>query len=637
MSSKHLAVICLLSFIAPAFAAPHAHGRPAKAEAGMKAFTSDAALKDWLKRLKPRGGFAYTGGVGEAGSNLETVAVTGARTTPSITNTQETGVDEGDIVKLHGDTLVVLRRGRLFTISLKGGAMTAVDAINAYPPGVDASSDWYDEMLIAGDRVIVIGYSYGRGGTEINRFDIGKAGHLRFRDAHHLRSNDYYSSRNYASRLVGHHLILYTPLYLPWNAPDPMVALPALRRWTGDAKAGFERISTARQVYSAAGMPDDEIDTVHTIVNCDVAAPEMSCKATSVLGPGGRVFYVSETALYVWITPWWNDAKPHKGPTSWLFRLPLDGGRPSSVGMHGVPIDQFSFREEKSRDLLTVLVSADARGDAMWDAERRIGSAALAYVNFENMGDGSKELALSHYRALPLPSSLTRRLDDYAFHNRFVGKYLLYGFGNNWGRPEKINTELMAVAVHGAGMANFTLPHGIDRIEAMGGNAVVVGSDATSLYFSAVELTGGPRAVLGDRYVLASAAQAETRSHGFFFRPDKRAPNDGVLGLPVAREANPAYRQLVDDAAAVLFLRRENGKFVSLGEVPSHPELAGNDACVASCYDWYGNARPIFIGERTFALMGYELVEVTLGKKALTAGATTVFAPPPAKTARTVP
>jgi hypothetical protein len=33
------------------------------------------------------------------------------------------------------------------------------------------------------------------------------------------------------------------------------------------------------------------------------------------------------------------------------------------------------------------------------------------------------------------------------------------------------------------------------------------------------------------------------------------------------------------------------------------------DDCRASCIDWYGNARPIFIGERVFALLGYELVE----------------------------
>jgi hypothetical protein len=30
---------------------------------------------------------------------------------------------------------------------------------------------------------------------------------------------------------------------------------------------------------------------------------------------------------------------------------------------------------------------------------------------------------------------------------------------------------------------------------------------------------------------------------------------------------------------------------------------------VASCVDWYGNARPLFLKNRVFALMGYELVE----------------------------
>ena len=30
--------------------------------------------------------------------------------------------------------------------------------------------------------------------------------------------------------------------------------------------------------------------------------------------------------------------------------------------------------------------------------------------------------------------------------------------------------------------------------------------------------------------------------------------------------------------------------------------------------DWYGNARPIFIGNRVFALMGYELVEGRLAR-----------------------
>jgi hypothetical protein len=31
--------------------------------------------------------------------------------------------------------------------------------------------------------------------------------------------------------------------------------------------------------------------------------------------------------------------------------------------------------------------------------------------------------------------------------------------------------------------------------------------------------------------------------------------------------------------------------------------------CKASCLDWYGNARPLFIGNRVFASLGYELVQ----------------------------
>ena len=38
----------------------------------------------------------------------------------SITTTQEAGVDEGGIVKTHGDHLVMLRRGRLFTVKIGG-------------------------------------------------------------------------------------------------------------------------------------------------------------------------------------------------------------------------------------------------------------------------------------------------------------------------------------------------------------------------------------------------------------------------------------------------------------------------------------------------------------------------------------
>ena len=68
------------------------------------------------------------------------------------------------------------------------------------------------------DKIVVIGYSYARGGTEAGVFEISPAGRLAYKGTWHLRSNDYYSSRNYASRLIGSKLVFYTPMYLnPWG------------------------------------------------------------------------------------------------------------------------------------------------------------------------------------------------------------------------------------------------------------------------------------------------------------------------------------------------------------------------------------------------------------------------------------
>jgi len=41
----------------------------------------------------------------------------------------------------------------------------------------------------------------------------------------------------------------------------------------------------------------------------------------------------------------------------------------------------------------------------------------------------------------------------------------------------------------------------------------------------------------------------------------------------------------------------------------ANPDRAIDDKCRASCVDWYGNARPLFVRERIIALLGYELVE----------------------------
>lgn len=597
----------------PACAQDGDAGEASAPRAHLRAFRSDEEFSNFLRRIRARQ-------EAEAESQADSYTMApppppppppapAAEAAPSITNTQEVGVDEGGIVKIRGDILVILRRGRLFTVSIAGGGMRAVDAINAFPPGVDGRGDWYDEMLIAGNRVIVVGYSYARGGTEINRFRLSPEGRLTFEDAHQLRSNDYYSSRNYASRLIGDRLIFYTPLHLSWR-DDPLEAMPGVKR-LGDS--AFRPISGPRQIFIARDIlraRDADVSTLHSVTTCDVTAPDLGCTATGVIGPGSRTFYVSGNAVYLWISDRaaYEDDRPNA--FSHIYRLPLSDDPPSAIGARGAPVDQFSFREDAAEGMLNVLVRAGAGGDGMWGSEASEGTIALLRLPLAEFGDGSQEARQRFYRLLPKPEG-----HAWSFQNRFVGDHVVYGYGGFTQSYGEATPVAVAVPVRGGPIAQLPLRHAAERIEALGADALVVGSGADgSLGFSAIELTRDPP-WLGDAYAMPAAAQGESRSHAFFFRPDPASPDgaSGVLGLPIARAVDPGYHRFFGSAAAMLFLRRTDRRFSPAGELAAEMRSVADDNCQASCVDWYGNARPIFLGPRTFALLGYELVEGRLG------------------------
>jgi hypothetical protein len=157
-----------------------------------------------------------------------------------------------------------------------------------------------------------------------------------------------------------------------------------------------------------------------------------------------------------------------------------------------------------------------------------------------------------------------------------------------------------------AGAQILPLAHAVDRIEALGANAVVAGSDGKDLHFTSLHLA--PQATLADRYTRRDAAQGETRSHGFFYKAENES--DGTIGMPVVGAGQAGARQLRTASAAVLFLKNQSLRLSEIGALEAAPATGNfNDGCRASCVDWYGNSRPLFIGGRVFALMGYELVE----------------------------
>ena len=571
MPRKFRCIAIALALLAPLAAQAAESTAPRKT---LKPFADEQELKalfdKWAADGRRRQESRRAYGMAEQ-TLAKAAAAPAAAEADSITNVQHAGVDEGGIVKLHGEHLVILRRGRLFTVEVS--TLKPVSFTDAYGPGVDPRGAWYDEMLISGSTIAVIGYSYARGGTEIGLFEISRSGQLSYRATYHLRSNDYYSSRNYASRLIGSKLVFYTPLYLnPWHA-DPYQQLPAMRRW---GAGEFRRIAPATRIYRS----DESLDpwqgvALHTVTVCDLAKRDLDCESTAVLGPAGRVFYVSPTSVFVW------------NVRAAVFRIPLDGGAPSALKVSGSPLDQFSFLES-SDGFLNVMVRAHGRGEAMWSSERRGGELALLRVQLSRFSDGKDSAAPDDYQPLP----------GQAYQNRFVGQYLLYG-----GRR-----QLFAARYADGSTFGIPLRHAVERLEALGEDAVAIGSDGNNLHFSSVRLA--PYPVVAGRYVRSGARQGETRSHGFFYHE-----RQGLLGLPI-----------VHRSASVLYLENQSLSFAEVGTLDASPRTA-NDGCRASCVDWYGNSRPLFIHSRVFALMGYEIVEGQLARGRITEVQRVSFAP----------
>lgn len=553
----------------------------------------------------------------EDGYLTDEIIVTGSRVTaPSITNNQEAGVDEGGIVKMRGDTLVVLRRGRLFTVDTSGDGLRAVDSVNAWAPGLtpeEAEDAWYDEMLVVDDWVVVIGYAYGRDATEINRFRLDRRGSIRFVDSHLLSSNDYYSSRNYASRLVGRDLVLYTPGKID-TADEALAGAPQLIRWRNGRRGEVQTILDPQSVFRAPISPDGRpaLEALHVVTRCDLTRPRLTCNATAILGPRERTFYVAPDATYVWMTGSDRYNGPQRLTHALVYRVPLDGSAPTAARVLGAPTDQFSFAEDRTAGVLRVLVRSEGDGDAMWRSEFSEGSAALLTLPLTRFGDGAHAPDPADYRMLgALPDNAWRMV------NRFTPDHALFtvsAFGS--GADGDGLTLLTAVPLAGGATTELLLSGRVERIEPVGNDALIISRGANSLLFETLNLAAdvrqprffGPR--ITHTYELEGTNGAETRSHAFFYQPDADSPGGerGIMGLPVIREREQGA-ELFEQAADMAFLRRRGDRVVPVGELLSDPAGQEDDGCQVSCVDWYGDARPIFVAGRVFALLGYELVE----------------------------
>src|ERR1051325_9147349 len=123
----------------------------------MEAFKSEAELVRYFRELAEKqrreqrvtyDALVNTQNAGPAPSVAKAEAT---KEPESVTNTRHAGVDEGGIVKVHGDHVVVVRRGCLFTVAIVDVLLKPLCSVDAFAPFLQPCGAWYDEILVPGD------------------------------------------------------------------------------------------------------------------------------------------------------------------------------------------------------------------------------------------------------------------------------------------------------------------------------------------------------------------------------------------------------------------------------------------------------------------------------------------------------
>jgi hypothetical protein len=576
----------------------------------------------------------------------ETIVVTGStistQSQTSITNVQTAGVDEGDIVKMIGPYLVMLQDGRLFAVDTRNGGLRLTDRHNVYRDK-RVAADWYDEILVEGERIIVTAYNYRADATEISVIALDQAsGKFTDQGTFFITSDDYYSSDNYATRIIGDRLIIYTPYDLE-RYQDPR-SRPVVRRWRKGVpldelleEEGATPLFGATDIYRPVLRTGEP--TIHTVSICQLTGAAAddddapACKTTGLIGPRTVEMFVSTTDIYLWNWPYiWSGSEQCKPDSraglrdvirGAIYKINVLRGDVSVVGIPGRPENQFSMETTTSRFMaLTHWTHIDCD-------EEETGSRPFAFLSIRNSQFSNQYQMMS-------PSGITALPDliEGGMTNRFANGWLLYGSTTRLSDfdledpPSERNTRVRAItAAELSGKATrfvavptdaparsvrIPLQQGAQRIEPVGKDAIIAGyATNEGLSVSNLRLTDTPS--LSEPLRLDRRFESEGRSHSFNARAD--ADGGAIMAVPTTESVFDAGRWVWrSEASDLSFLTRDrNGNLSRAGDlqVKADKPMEGY-RCEVSCIDWYGNTRPIFYDGRIFGLLGAELVEARL-------------------------
>ncbi|MGI5246426.1 beta-propeller domain-containing protein [Dactylosporangium sp. CA-139066] len=318
----------------------------------------------------------------------------------SGTNTHEAGVDEPDLVKTDGKRIVTVTGD---------GALTVVDAASRKVTGtVPVGSG--GELLLSGDRALVLGYGRVEGGPLLTLVDL--AGPPKIVGSYHM-DGSLVDARQVGS--VARIVIRSSPrIDFPQPGPagiqegegleDNRAAVDAapieawLPRWTSVDAAG--KRTDGHVDCGALSLPDTYSGTsVLTVATFDLAAPALGSGDPVAIAADGGIVYANGPSLYVGNDQRWRTYAPmgkRAGSVApvpqrtQLFKFTIAGAaKPRYVAAGEVPgwlLNQYSLSEWDGR-LRVATTANDA--SAVYVLEQRGGALAEA-GKVGGLGKGEK-------------------------------------------------------------------------------------------------------------------------------------------------------------------------------------------------------------------------------------------------------
>lgn len=541
--------------------------------------------------------------IDEEGNAFGGLAVVASSMAPAnvVTNNQEQGVDEGDIVKKVGRFVIVLRQGHLYSIDVgesRSPRLTLVDVLEAVENSA-AQDIWFDEILTFDGGLLLLGYNFGEQRSELMLFGLDERGQLHRGHRFQVTSADYYSTTNYGARVRGNEFVLSLTQFLV--AAKDGLSWPQWRRvQDGDVK--WQPLMDPSRLHLPLVIED--LPAVHTVLRCPIdrlVAGELVCATTGILGSHESELYVTSNNAYLTVEGWgpeayddmdchWNYCQPsaqnEKYRYTALYRIARDG-TVGVVRLPGTVADHFSFSETDG-DIYVLTHHQDQREPVMLLQRASAFGSSL-----------STEAAV-----------LARIPDADVLHQIRLTKTAAW-IGELPRDVAPDGTRLLVQPFDGSKVHEQVLLHSVERIEPLDDRVLLMGEGVNGEWTATLVSAEAPFSS-GLPLPIADYTSAEGRSHAF--NADRRG-EEWLFGLPGVSSA--ANADIVSDLIYFITddLNMERAGVLDMQEFAPGSQAADSPAW----YDWYGNARLFFVGERIFALSSSGLKEATYDRHGIRA------------------